>query len=168
MLIFGHIGVGKFFIQLWQKCLPMRLVVLGTLLPDLIDKPLYYVQVLFTGKRGLELGLISGTRTIGHTLLFFILLVLVARITKSRSLFIVVLGVFTHLFLDNFLEPFRELEIYSSRIALLFPLYGFRFPVASFSNLEEHLLQHLTFLDILGECIGASILLFGYYKKKMN
>jgi hypothetical protein len=42
MFFFGHLGVGATLVRPWKERLPFRWVLLGAVLPDLIDKPLYY------------------------------------------------------------------------------------------------------------------------------
>lgn len=133
-------------------------MLIGTLLPDLIDKPLYYIPVLLTGRHAAELGLFSGTRTVGHSLLFLFLLALVALATRKEMWLALFLGAATHLLLDNFAEPFSPLTEYSSRIALLFPFYGVRFPIALHRTLGEHFLLHLNPLEVVAEGVGAVLL----------
>jgi hypothetical protein len=159
MLPLGHLGIGAQFRRPFPR-LPLKALLLGTLLPDLIDKPLYYVPAWITSRHGAELGWISGTRTISHSLLFLALLLAVSALPGGRRRWWLALslGVATHLLLDNVAEPFQELSVYSSRIALLFPLYGWRFPVAMHRSVGEHLAMHLHFLDLAGEAVGAVLL----------
>ncbi|MGZ3651540.1 MAG: metal-dependent hydrolase [Bdellovibrionota bacterium] len=157
MLPLAHLGIGCQALR-WRKWHSLKPVFLGTLLPDLIDKPLYYIPVLLTGHHGAELGLFSGTRTVGHSLLFFFLLGLVALATEREWWLALFLGVATHLLLDNFAEPFAPLTEYSSRIALLFPLYGVRFPIAQHRTLGEHFMLHLHPLELVAEAVGAGLL----------
>jgi hypothetical protein len=156
MLIFAHAGIGRWLASPWKARLPGGALLLGTLLPDLIDKSLYYGLVIATGKHGVDLGLITGTRTFGHSLLFLALVLLGAL--RSRFLLALAAGVITHLLLDNFLEPAASFTAHSSRIALLFPYYGVRFPVAPHDTLRQHLIFHLNWLDMLAECVGISLL----------
>lgn len=158
MLVMAHIGIGTWLARPWRRKLPWRPLAIGTLLPDLLDKPIYYGQVLLTGKHGAELGLFSGTRTFGHSLFFLVILLLGARLAGSRVFLALAAGVATHLILDNYLEPFSVFSIYSSRIALFFPAYGLVFPVAKHPGLGEHLLSHLRLSDIMGECAGLLLL----------
>jgi len=142
----------------WRARLPLLALLVGTLLPDLIDKPLYYGLAFATGKHGADLGLFSGTRSIGHSLLFLALLLIASYLFRSRILLALAVGTATHLLLDNFLEPFHELVADSSRIALFFPLYGGRFPVAQHLNLREHLFLHLKIQDLAFEVVGLILL----------
>src|SRR5687767_3274929 len=99
MFVFGHLGIGKTIADptLRRYSLPLAPLFIGSLLPDLIDKPLYYGLVALTGKRGAELELIHGTRTFGHTALL-LLLILMWKRPVVRAL---ALGVLTHIALDT-------------------------------------------------------------------
>ncbi len=163
MLILAHVGLGKWLATPWKKRLPLFPLLLGTLLPDLIDKPLYYGLAFATGKHGADLGLISGTRSIGHSILFLAMILIWAGITRSRIPLALAVGVITHLLLDNFMEPFSEFTIHSSRIALLFPFYDGRFPVATSSTLGGHLLLHINPFDMLGEGVGFCLLAWDFW-----
>ena len=159
MLPLAHLGIGQRLASLGNTR-PLKPILIGTLLPDLIDKPLYYVPVFLTGKHGAELGLLSGTRTVGHSLVFLLLIVLIATIPGPRRRWwqALSLGVASHLLLDNFLESFAPLTVFSSRIALLFPYYGITFPVAQHHSLGEHLFMHLNPIEVVAEAVGAVLL----------
>src|ERR1700733_5728748 len=100
MIFFGHLGIGLKTAQPFRRDLPLKPLLLGTLLPDLIDKTLYYGLSFATGRRGAELRLISGTRTFGHTILFTLALGAIAARRRSKTLAALALGSATHLFLD--------------------------------------------------------------------
>jgi inner membrane protein len=95
------------------KGLDLRFIVIGSLLPDIIDKPigrLFFNETFGTG------------RLYGHTLLFLILLSLtgyiIYRYRKASFMLLLAFGTLVHLILDcMWLEP---------RV-LLWPLYGFTF-----------------------------------------
>lgn len=160
MLPFAHLGIGSALARPWWKRVPVSAVLFGTLLPDLIDKPVYYFPAWITGLRGAELGFFSGTRTAGHTLAFLAFLVAVGLIPGARRRWWLgaALGVATHLLLDNVLEPFAPLTDTSSRIALLFPYYGWRFPIAPFRTAGAQLLAHLSPLELTAEAAGLFLL----------
>ena len=80
MFLLGHLGIGRELVKPFSKGLPLAGIFLGTILPDLIDKPLYYSLAVITHKWGSELGLISGTRTFGHTAAFLLLLTFISFI----------------------------------------------------------------------------------------
>ncbi len=168
MLIFGHLGIGIQIARPWmgdpKEGLRARTVLLGCLLPDLIDKPLYYSMHWATGLSGDALGLISGTRTLGHTLFFVLILGLGAWWRRSLWLAALCLGVGTHLALDHageFLAGLLGQDLSdafdwgSRRVqGLFFPFFGARFPEYPFQNMKEHagtfLSPHLWTTEILG------------------
>jgi hypothetical protein len=171
MFVLGHLGIGSKLAGPWAAQLPRRWLLAGTLVPDLVDKPLYYALALVTGKRGAELGLVSGTRTFGHTALFLIVLTVAAFARKSRPLAAVALGVATHLLLDNlgdhFIHSARPGTDESSTIlALLFPFLGWKFPVIPFKSPGQHLgsLAHPYVWG--GELAGAAILAWDTWKAR--
>lgn len=91
----------------------IRVLLIGSLLPDIIDKPIgrFFFQETF-----------HNGRIFGHTLLFLILLTaggLILYRTRSKTwLLVLAFGTFTHLILDG---------MWMSIHTLLWPLYGFSF-----------------------------------------
>jgi inner membrane protein len=123
-----------------------RLLLLGSLLPDIIDKPVggFFFQDLF-----------SNGRIFSHTLLFLIALVLASIfIYRKRGktwLVVISFGVFFHLILDS---------MWRQPKTLLWPLYGFSFERI---NLSNWLLNRLNDLQsdpavYISELLGALIL----------
>jgi hypothetical protein len=84
MMIFGHLGIGLRLARPFS--VPPGWLLLGTLLPDLLDKTTYYGLSVALGARGADLGLISGTRTFGHTAAFLLLLALVGAGSRSKAI----------------------------------------------------------------------------------
>jgi len=157
VFVLGHLGIGSRMLGPLRRRLPWTWLFLGCVLPDLIDKPLFYGLLWL---RGHPDALISGTRTFGHTGLFLMLLTLLAVVLRSRALWAVAAGVLTHLLLDGlgevFVTPPPDAHFL---IALLFPLYGVRFPVAHFDSLYEHLrIGAQSAYNIAGELLGGAIL----------
>lgn len=125
MIFFGHLGITLGVVRAaeklfhacgWQqfaKNLSYRSVTVGSVLPDLIDKP--------TGRIILHETLNNG-RIFCHTLLFVLLLTLTGlKIKKHRRILLSLsLGSFLHLLLD---QMWRVPE------TLFWPLMGLRFPV---------------------------------------
>ena len=75
MFVLGHLGVGKKLAARPYRQfsrLDKRAFFVGALLPDLIDKPLYYVPAWLTGRRGAAAGILSGTHLFAHTGLFLL------------------------------------------------------------------------------------------------
>jgi hypothetical protein len=141
--------------------LPARWLILGCLLPDLIDKPLFYL---------VRASWITGTRTIGHSGLFLLALLLAAAIARTPAAWAVFAGVATHFVLDIAGEMVTGAEPDSSIwLALFFPALGRRFPVAHFGTLLEHLrLDAHNAYNIAGEILGGAILLRAWLKRRQS
>jgi hypothetical protein len=162
LFVLGHLGIGSFLAARRVRAEQLAWLLFGTLLPDLIDKPLYYFFLLLTGRRGAEVGLISGTRTFGHTALLLALLWLVLPRRIGTPLF---LGMATHLFLDELgdvvgaLFPALVTRPQPPTIsALLFPLLGPHFPVSPFRSALEHVRSLKNAWIVAGEIVGAALL----------
>ena len=97
MFVLGHVGIGTRLLFGLRQRLPPRWLVLGCLLPDLIDKPLFY-GLLWT--RGHPDALISGSRSIAHSGLFLLALLALALALRRPGPWAVFSGVATHLVLD--------------------------------------------------------------------
>lgn len=163
MFIFGHLGIGTQIVSPWIRRLPLSAVLLGTLLPDLLDKPLYY---LF----GSVSGLICGTRTFGHTGLFLLAICLVTFLARSRTLAALALGVASHALLDNLSDRLLFLdagsgtgsgtgaEPLSAWTALVWPWMGWKFSPLIRKSFWDYLLNHLHPLPIGGELVGLLLL----------
>ena len=100
MFLFGHIGVtlGIFFglgifLPRLKIIINPKYLVIGALLPDLIDKPLG--RVIFAST-------IANGRIVGHTLLF--------------SIFILLMGLYLY-------EKRRDVRVFSLAIGSFFPHY---------------------------------------------
>jgi len=126
----------------------IRLLLIGSLLPDIIDKPLGHILLRNTLDNG---------RIYCHTLLFAIIISLAAfylwKYKHKTWLLPIAFGVFMHLVLD---------QMWLMRETLLWPLYGWSFP-------EEHWefywgdLVHRVSLDpdiYIPELIGGLVLLW--------
>lgn len=146
----------------------LRWLLLGTLLPDLVDKPLYYALVLATGRHGAELGLLSSSRTVGHTLLFALALRLVFGRGPGGAL---AAGACTHLFLDvlsdlasqafvalGWSDPGPPALGPSTLAAVFFPLLGPHFPIQPFKDLGEHLVASVRAWTLGSELLGGLLL----------
>ena len=164
MFVLGHLGIGSFLAARRVRAEQLAWLLVGTVLPDAIDKPLYYALVLATGRRGADLGLISGTRTFGHTLLLAVLLwlVLPRRIGTPLSI-----GIATHLFLDELgdvasaLFPILGTHGRPGTIsAILFPLLGPHFPISPYRSALEHAESLANGYVVAGEILGAVLLVW--------
>lgn len=115
MFLLGHLGIGLGLAWLlaWKAPVQVdyRLVLIGAILPDLIDKPL-----------GAALGL--ETRLWAHTFLFLFTILALSFVPPWRAARFVGFGVATHLLLDG---------IWNQPSIVLYPAYGWWFPPAAFS-----------------------------------
>ena len=150
MFIFGHIGIGLKLAQPWSRGLSFRTLAIGTLLPDLIDKPLFY------GCRILEIhsSWLVGTRTVGHTGIFLLLLLAASWIRRSRAGAALSLGAATHLVLDAFGDRLLHAPDLSALQALLFPLRGATFGSLPYALASEHAHSLLNPVTLTAEAIG--------------
>jgi hypothetical protein len=150
-----------------RRLLPAWFLFFGCLLPDLIDKPLFYGLLWIRGQAD---PLFCGTRTIGHTGLFLLALLALAAVTRSRALWAVAAGVTTHLLLDIGGEVFGGADPESSIwLAIFFPAFGARFPVAQFASLYEHLrISAQSAYYIAGEILGGAILLGSWVSRRRS
>ena len=137
MYLFGHIGItlGIFyglsiFLPRLRNILNPKYLVIGSLLPDLIDKLLG--RVIFAST-------IANGRIIGHTLLFSFLIFFVGLYLYDKRGEIIVLtlatGSFFHIIED---------QIWSDPQTLFWPLFGLKFPTGDLNDTGfEYLLKGL-------------------------
>lgn len=170
MFFFGHLGIGSKMAYPWRDQLPRIALLVGTTLPDLIDKPVYYTVAAVIGRDAASQSLISGTRTFAHTLIFLILIVLIAYLRKSRVMAALAVGVATHYLIDVLGD---EIQLRLSLItpgtgpdgfqALLWPLLGWGFPTST-TTMVGHGTQIINPWVLMGEVAGILILLWDYRK----
>jgi hypothetical protein len=147
----GHLGLGKRIAARPFRRFSRgerRAFYLGALLPDLIDKPLFYIPFWLRGHPGKWL---SGTHLYAHTGLFLLVLALAARIGRSTIGRALAIGVATHFVLDC-------VGLSMGPWTLLWPLLGWHFPAFPFANLGQHLATVLNPITLAGELIGGAIL----------
>lgn len=112
-----------------KPAIDMRLILLGSLLPDIIDKP--SGQWLFEDT-------FSNGRIFSHTLLFLAVLVstgIYLYLKQRRSWLLVLgLGTFAHLLLD---------EMWLTPRTLFWPFFGFDFPRVELTSWGTNILQAL-------------------------
>ena len=125
-----------------------RVVMVGALLPDIIDKPIYFLYHNYFGEG----------RLFAHTLLFLITLTIggIYLYKRRRNLWLLLLafGTFTHLILD---------EMWHDPRTLLWPIYGLTFPREEYTTLSSWIsgMWHAFLADPLisaPEVIGAIII----------
>ncbi len=121
MLLFGHLGITLgiffglvFFIPRLRTVIDPIFLAIGSLLPDLVDKPLG--RVIFASS-------VANGRVIGHTLLFSVLLLLIGfyLYEKRRDIKVIALatGSFFHIFED---------QMWAQPRTFFWPVYGLSFP----------------------------------------
>jgi hypothetical protein len=158
----GHLGIGKKIAARPYRrfsAVEKRAFFLGTLLPDLIDKPLFYIPFWFTHRRGDAAGILSGTHLFAHTGLFLLALAIVARLTRSLPTRALAIGVSTHFALD-------VVGCSMGAGTLFWPLFGWHFPAYPFRNLGQHLSTILNPITLTGELLGAAILLWDWRRSQ--
>ena len=173
MLLFGHLGLGSNIVSPLAKGLPRRPLLLGTLLPDLIDKPLYYGMLFLfrnldlaqdlTQSPGAQLPLVHGTRSFGHTALFVLILTFAAILKRSRILAALSLGVSSHLLIDSFSN-----ENFHLASSLLWPWGGFDFPHHRYHQMSDYYSFILNNPVILGGELTGIVLFFGQYGREVQ
>ena len=132
---------------LWNR-LDMRVILIGSLVPDIIDKP---IGLLFFRET------LSNGRIIGHSLLFLILVTLAGlylyRSRGTTTLLGVSFGVFTHIIFDQMWETPRT---------LFWPIYGVTFGRESTADWIPNIFHGLTTdpCVYLPELVGAAILVW--------
>ncbi len=125
MIFFGHLGITTGVFKIYEKVfykkrdlsrktlIDYRVVLVGAILPDIIDKPIgaYFFRSTF-----------HNSRIFAHTLIFSTILILIGlyRLFKSRKHNILILGICTsiHLILDS-------MWLYPN--ILFWPCYGLKF-----------------------------------------
>ncbi len=183
MLPLGHLGIGGtlaryFFAMSQKKVSPLierntvRVLLLGCMAPDLIDKPIFY----FLKAINASTQYISCTRTLGHSLIFWLFLGIGSYfLTKKRVktpfcplILPFLFGLISHFALDLIEDallgvtqtselqlPFSES---SALIALFYPFYRDSFAQYPFHDLKDHLWTRLFSLSTIFEGVGLALL----------
>jgi hypothetical protein len=155
MFVLGHVGVGRALARPWLRNFPVVAFVIGTLLPDLIDKPLYYSHLL---------GQMPATRMYGHTGVLLLALVLTAALVRSRVLAALAAGTATHLALDCLLDIWTT-GPRGAWIAAAWPLLG-PFPPVSIPSIAAHLRRITVGPVILGEILGGLLIAWELWRAR--
>ena len=131
MLPLSHLGIGSTIAKPFSKKLPFFWLLLGTMLPDLINKPIYFIIGIWAYlDHG---GWVPGKRGIAHTLLFLLLIVSLGWIKKSRILAALGVGISTHLLLDILSKSVGPAGDSIDKWTVLFwPFLGFEFPTLAY------------------------------------
>lgn len=176
MFVFGHLGIGSKLVQPLAKqvCsgggLSKKWILLGTVLPDLLDKPLYYAFQILSEGGSPVLEWLRGTRSFGHTGLLLLGLAAFAAFRRSGVLSALLLGVASHLLLDPFSDWVMSVSGESLHpgfdygpSALFWPLTGWWFPARPPRlGLSEHLFGVFSPVLLSFEVLGAGILCWDF------
>jgi hypothetical protein len=161
MIFFGHLGLTAAAFKGYnivdeEPKIDYRVVLIGAILPDIIDKPIG--TFLFRST-------FHNSRIFAHTLLFTFLILFFGTILlmKKRNNKLLTLGVATgiHLILDS-------MWLYLG--ILFWPLYGWKFPERAEGNWAMTSLEKL-FSDpayFIPEIAGFIIIAFLFYRLKKN
>ena len=131
-----------------RRYIDIRLLLIGSLLPDIIDKPVgqFFFRETF-----------SSGRIFSHTLIFFTLLALVGfyLYQRYRKVWLLVLsfGTFTHLILD---------QMWCTPRTLFWPFLGFGFERTDITDWLPNIAQSLLINPevYIPELVGAAIFLW--------
>jgi hypothetical protein len=175
MFILAHLGIGKKIASPWSRSLPLVPLLIGTLLPDIIDKSTFYgLRILdsfdvFKPFADSGLQVISGTRTFGHTAILLFAVLILSGVRKSPVLAALALGMATHLLIDNFSDHLHDAVTgaahdHSAAIALLWPFLNSKFASYPFASATEHLSSVARPELLIGELTGFLLLSWDYWK----
>lgn len=133
MILFGHIGFTLAFVFLvfliLKEDVDYRYVIAGSMLPDMIDKPIghYLFKEIF-----------SNGRIFGHTLLFILALLGLAYILNQKynysGFIFLTLGAVMHQVED-------QMWLYTS--TTLWPVFGIEFPRITIDDYGSYILERL-------------------------
>ena len=158
MFVLGHIGIGRQLVMRWSDRLPGIPLALGMLLPDIIDKPLYYSRIS---------PLISCTRTIGHTGLLLLVLLGCACAFRSRVLAAIVIGASTHSVLDCVLELSATGQAGSAWIALAWPLISREF-TTYYVEIPGHVAGLSAWPVLSWEAVGGMMIVWELWRRRVR
>ncbi|MBN1323445.1 MAG: metal-dependent hydrolase [Methanotrichaceae archaeon] len=151
MLLFAHVGLTLAFAEMMRRAVGLRLPIvplaIGSMLPDLIDKPLGYILY----------GTPAMGRIYAHTFLFLLLLFILMISLKNRLILAIFFGVLSHLILDT---------IWRSPKIFLWPLLG-GFPVVDSIGVLGYLQALISALQdpmfFISETLGFAYLSIASY-----
>lgn len=151
-MLFWHLGVTCVIIlfALGVRRIDYRVVLLGSILPDLIDKPLG--RILFEDR-------FQTSRLYGHTLLFVTALLLAIQLflrgKRARRWFILPIAALIHLVLDG---------MWDNPVTLFWPLFSTTFPPEPIGNywLDVFLRPLENPMILAAEVAGLGLLFYLY------
>jgi hypothetical protein len=149
MFFFAHVGLALLLARPFKR-VDLTFLAIGSVLPDIIDKPLG--TILF--------GTFGMGRIFAHTLLFLLVLAVLAIYLRDIRIASLCGGVFIHLGLDL---------MWDSPAILLWPLLG-PFPIVSNLNMEGYLKMLLLNMsspnNFIPECLGLAYLIYFSIERK--
>ena len=168
MIFFGHLGITTGAFKIYERVfykkknlnskilIDYRVVLVGAILPDIIDKPIgaYLFRSTF-----------HNSRIFAHTLIFSAILIFIGlfRLYKYRKNNILVLGLCTsiHLILDS-------MWLYPG--ILFWPYYGLKFPQRAEGNwLNSDIIRLITDPSYyLPELIGFAVIAYYFWPLVKN
>lgn len=168
MIFFGHLGLGAGLARSWTRAYPLSWLLVGTVLPDILDKPPFYAALYFPETMGRATEVFTCTRTFGHSGIPVAVLLAIAFATGSRKLIALILGVLTHLLLDLLGDGLDWYEESSTMLSLVFPFLGFRFAPRSLApdSFTEHAVMSVTSWYKMGGEIAGLILLVNLWREE--
>jgi len=129
-----------------------------------IDKPLFYLAANFGNSEIRDI--FSGTRTLGHTGLFFLAFLMPALLLKSQKWLALALGILTHLALDTY----GAVDMGTSRNGvlhmILWPIFGTSFPQYEFLDFHAYWSPWVGRPHLILEILGILALLILVIRKK--
>jgi inner membrane protein len=133
MIFFGHIGITLLFAYLifsiFKEKIDYRFLIVGAILPDLIDKPIGQYIFVSTFDNG---------RIFGHTILFVLLLTMIALYVERKYRFlgisVLALGTLMHQ---------TEDQMWMSPFTSLWPTMGGQFPKLDLQDYAGYILDEL-------------------------
>lgn len=156
----GHMGLtvalGRMVLHQKSKVLDYRVLLLGSMLPDFIDKPIG-LALTIEGRNVAHTLLFAVTLTLGLTLLLLSRRLGPAGSQRLTLLWPLSLGVWTHLLLDRMWEMPHT---------VLWPFLGWGFPHATL-DLQALLLSLYDPYVLSGELLGLSTLLLIFWRHKV-
>ena len=128
------------------------------LLPDVIDKPLYYAHLS---------DFISCTRTFGHTGVLMALVLLAGIAMGRRAPVALAVGMATHVLLDCALDVMKGDAASSAWRAATWPLMGPGFTEIDRMSLATHLWGLVNVQVMVAEVLGAGLLWWSFRRKRV-
>ena len=156
-MLFWHLGMTAaiVFLTLGKRRIDYRVVLLGSILSDLIDKPIG--RIFFEDT-------FQTSRLFAHTLLFVVILVLGMQLflrgERARRWYVLAVAVLLHLVLDG---------LWSDPITLFWPAFGTEFPPHAVDSywLDVFLRPLRHPVEGLKELVGLGILFYMAYAYKL-